>query len=60
MEADCKKIVDDTVSMATEGVRRFKEEEQHAMSEMEARHKRQETLSAELNEALQDRVDELV
>ena len=30
------------------------------MSEIEARHQRQETLSAELNAGLQDRIDELV
>ena len=60
LEADCKKVVDDTVSMAAEGIKEFKEEEQHAMSEMKAKHERQETLSAELNAALQDRVDELV
>ena len=57
---NCKTVVDDTVNMATEGVQRYKEEEQHAMSQMEGRHNRQETLSAELNAALQDRVDELV
>ena len=60
LEADCKKVVDDTVNMATEGINRYKEEEQNAMSQMKARHERQETLSAELNAALQDRVDELV
>ena len=46
--------------MATEGINRYKEEEQNAMSQMKARHERQENLSAELNAALQDRVDELV
>ena len=48
LEADCKKVVDDTANFAAEGVQRYKEEEQLAMAEMEARHKRQERLSAEL------------
>ena len=60
LEADCEKVVDETVNFATEGVQRYKEEEQFAMSEMEARHQRQEALSAELNAELQDRIDELV
>ena len=60
LEADCKRIVDDTVEYARKGMEGFKKEEQAVIQEMREECSRQESQSAELNFQLQEQVEELM
>ena len=55
-----KKIVDETVEYARQGMEGFKQEEQSVIQEMRDECNRQELQAAELNFQLPERVDELV
>ena len=59
LEAECKKVVDDTITFAQTGMEGFRNEESAAMTELREECRRQEDQAAELNAQLQDRVDEL-
>jgi len=60
LEADCNKIVDETVDYARQGMEEFKKEEQAVIKEMREECNKQEEQAAELKFQLQERVDELV
>ena len=60
LEADCKKIVDETVDYARQGMEDFKKEERAMIQEMKEEFSRQEEQAAELNYQLQEGIDELV
>ena len=60
LEADCKRIVDDTVEYARKGMEGFKKEEQAVIQEMREECSRQESQSTELNFQLQEQVEELM
>ena len=60
LEADCKKIVDETVDYARQGMEDFKKEERAMIQEMMEECNRQEEQAAELNYQLQEGIDELV
>ena len=60
LEADCKRIVDDTVEYARKGMEGFKKEEQAVVQEMREERSRQETQAAELNFQLQGQVEDLM
>ena len=60
LEADCKRIVGETIDYARRGMEEFKNEEHSVIQEMRDECDRQELKAAELNFQLQDRVDELV
>ena len=60
LEADCKRIVGETIDYARQGMEEFKNEEHSVIQEMRDECDRQEMKAAELNFQLQDRVDELV
>ena len=60
LEADCKRIVDDTVEYARKGMEGFKKEEQAVIQEMREECSRQETQAAELNFQLQGQVEDLM
>ena len=60
LEADCKKIVDETVDCARQGMAEFKKEEQAVINEMREECNKREEQAAELNFQLQEQVDELV
>ena len=59
LEADCKKVVGDTVHCAREGIQEFKEEEQNAVRELREQCTKQEEQAADLNFQLQEGIDEL-
>eukprot|EP00435_Cladocopium_sp_Y103_P041062 s114_g11.t1 len=58
-EADCRRIVDDTVKYAQDGMERFKGEENHAMQEMREEYESNAKKSADLNDQLQQKVEDL-
>ena len=60
LEADCKRIVDETVDYARKGMEEFKHEEHSMVKEMREECNRQEAKAADLNFQLQERVDELM
>ena len=60
LEADCKRIVDDTVEYARKGMEGSKKEEQAVIQEMREECSRQESQSTELNFQLQEQVEELM
>ena len=60
LEADCKKIVDETVEYARQGMEGYKHEEQAVIKEMREECNRQEEQAAELNFQPQERVNELM
>ena len=60
LEADCKKIVDETAEYARKGMEEFKNEEQTVIKEMREERNRQEEQAAELNVQLQERVGEFI
>jgi hypothetical protein len=60
LEADCKKIVDETAEYARKGMEEFKNEEQTVIKEMREERNRQEEQAAELNVQLQERVGEFM
>ena len=60
LEADCKRIVDDTVEYARKCMEGFKKEEQAVIQEMREECSRQESPAAELNFQLQEQVQELM
>ena len=60
LEADCKRIVDDTVEYARKGMEGFKKEEQAVIQEMREECSRQESQSTELNFQLQEQLEELM
>ena len=60
LETDCKRIVDETIDYARQGMEEFKNEEQAVIKEMREECHRQEEQAAELNWQLQERVDELM
>jgi len=59
-KTDCKRIVDETVDYARQGMEEFKNEEQAVIKEMREECHRQEEQAADLNCQLQERVDELM
>ena len=60
LEADCKRIVDETVEYARQGMEGFKKEEQAVIQEMREECSRLESQAAELNFQLQEQVEELM
>ena len=60
VEADCKRIVDETVEYARKGMEGFKKEEQAVVQEMREEHSKQENQAAELNYQLQGQVEDLM
>eukprot|EP00435_Cladocopium_sp_Y103_P000397 s2998_g1.t1 len=60
LEADCRRIVDDTVRYAQNGMERYKSEEHHAMEEMKEEYESHAKDSADINEQLQQQVDDLL
>jgi len=60
LEADCKRIVDDTIDYARKGMEEFKHEEHSVIQELREEYDRQEMKAAELNFQLQERVDQLM
>eukprot|EP00435_Cladocopium_sp_Y103_P042804 s1649_g11.t3 len=60
LEADCKRIVDDTVRHAQSGMERYKNEEHHAVEEMKEEYDSYAKDSADVNERLQQQVDDLL
>ena len=60
LKTDCKRIVDETVDYARQGMEEFKNEEQAVIKEMREECHRQEEQAADLNCQLQERVDELM
>ena len=60
LEADCKRIVDETVEYAKNGMEGFKKEEQAVIQEIREECSRQENQAAELNFQLQGQVEELM
>jgi predicted nuclease with TOPRIM domain len=60
LETDCKRIVDETIDYARQGMEEFKNEKQAVIKEMREECHRQEEQAAELNCQLQERVDELM
>ena len=60
LEADCKRIVDETVEYAKHGMEGYKKEEQAVIQEMREECSRQENQAAELNDQLQGQVEDLM
>ena len=60
LEADCKRIVDETVEYAKNGMEGFKKEEQAVIQEIREECSRQENQAAELNFQLQGQVEDLM
>ena len=60
LEADCKRIVDETVEYARNGMEGLKKEEQAVVQEMREECSRQENQAAELNFQLQGQVEDLM
>ena len=60
LEADCKRIVDETVEYAKNGMEGFKKEEQAVIQEIREECSRQENQAAELNYQLQGQVEDLM
>ena len=60
LEAGCKRIVDQTVEYASQGMEGFRTEEQAIIQEMREECSRQESQSAELNFQLREQVEELM
>ena len=60
LEADCKRIVDETVDHARVGMEGFRKEEQAVVQEMREECSRQENQAAELNFQLQGQVEDLM
>ena len=60
LEAGCKRIVDQTVAYASQGMEGFRKEEQAIIQEVREECSRQESQSAEHNFQLQEQVEELM
>ena len=60
LEADCKRIVDETVEYAKHGMEGYKKEEQAMIQEIREECSRQENQAAELNYQLQGQVEDLM
>ena len=60
LEADCKRIVDETVEYAKHGMEGYKKEEQAVIQEIREECSKQESQAAELNYQLQGQVEDLL